>query len=1369
MTTASDTSYIGVKIEGGLLPPSLLERIAAGSKDLKGSAPADYHLPVAERLGDAASRKWLYLRGVYQAFRDELATLPETDPATTQTREHWLQVLLSELSFGHVPFLRAGLTEDDKKYPVSHLWEHVPIQLLGWHTKLDVRNTQNGRAPQSMLQEFLNVSDEHLWGLLSNGRRLRLLRDSKALTGAAYVEFDLEAIFDGELYSDFLLLFALLHHSRFELLNDREDGGKPTLADCWLERWRVDANEVGVRARDRLRDGVKKALEELGTGFMEANPKIREDLASGTLDRYDFRHELLRLAYQLIFVFVTEDRGVLLDPGAADEVKDSYQRYFSAGRLRRIARLRRGDRNTDLWRAQVIVLDALGSDDGQSALGLPGLGGLFFRPEIIIPNAPGHLSPDLLRDSLLTNTRLLAAIRYLDEIRDDRGRPSRVDYRHLGAEELGSIFESLLEVDPQPDVPNQRFELRDLRGNLRKTTGSYYTPRALIDTLLDTTLDPVLEQAAACGITADLLKLRICDPACGSGAFLVAAAQRMAKKYAELQTGEEEPSPLKVAEALHEVIRHCVYGVDINPLAVELAQVSLWLESQMPGKPLAFLDPHVKAGNSLLGVTPKLLKAGIPDGAFKPIEGDDPTVAASLRKQNALENTGVQAVIYLSETVRVSNYEFADKVAELAARPDSGVSDIRQQVRQYRAFQKDEKLLDRKRVADAWCAAFVWRKHADAPAAITTDRLKRLDAGEQLPQDVAEEVDALAREYQFFHWHLEFPDVFRIEDEEAPDVSPDTGWPGGFDCVLGNPPWEKVEFKEEEFFATRREEIAKAKTAAIRKRMIEDLARSGDPVDDRLYEEFHAELRRTEGWSQLLRESDRYPLTKKGRLNTYAVFAETARTVVKPEGRAGLVLPTGIGTDATTAEFFGDVVKKDALAAFLEFENEAFLLNKDVHHSFRFCLLTMCGRAGNVELTDFAFGVRYIADLGARTLRRPPKDLLLVNPNTGTTPLFRFPRDAEITFGIYEHVPVLWRDEPQANPWGISFLQGLFNMATDSYLFKTEEDLRKDDWDLDGNVFVKDGKRMLPLVEAKMIHHFDHRYGTYTGQTEAQANMGTLPHPGPEEKADPSFVTMPRYWVQEFQTKNEEKSKKRGKTIYDAGVDALLESRHWDKGWLLGWRDIARSIDERTVIPGLLPRTGVGHTFPLLLAFGRVSALYANLASFVLDYAARQKIAGTHLTYGYLNQFPVLPPERYEKPTPWELGTSLAEWIERRVLELTYTSWDMETFARDLGDDGPPFVWDEDRRFKFRAELDAAFFLLYDINRVDVDYIMDTFRVVKERDEKAFGGYRTKLLILDCYAKMVDAKDAGEPYRTILDRPAGQGKRHPARNKGYKR
>ncbi len=474
---ATGTSYVAFRVEGRLLSHDLIERIIGGDPTLPGNRFEDYHLAADERLGEAASRSWEYLLGAYRGFRDRLNALPRDDAGTTLTRERWLLVLLNQLGFGRVPFVRGGLDADGRSFPVSHMWEHVPVHLLGWHDELDQRNTAKGRAPQSMLQEFLNVSDAHLWAVVSNGRLLRILRDATSLTGSAYLEFDLEAIFDGELYYDFYLLYAFCHESRFELLQ-RDDGAVPTPADCWLERWRTLGIETGERAREQLRTGVKNALGELGTGFLEANPSLRSQLSKGELSKEDFHHELLRLAYQLIFLFVAEDRGLLLRPDAPTAAAAHYRDYFSTARLRRIARKRIGDTHADLWRTMVTVLNGLGADEGLPALGLPPLGGLYFRAGT--PNGNGDApQPDLLRDRTLRNYRLLGAIRQLDVVRDRKGRVQRVDYQHLGAEELGSVYESLLEEIPQCEPAAARFYLEPKPGNERKSTGSYFTPPPL--------------------------------------------------------------------------------------------------------------------------------------------------------------------------------------------------------------------------------------------------------------------------------------------------------------------------------------------------------------------------------------------------------------------------------------------------------------------------------------------------------------------------------------------------------------------------------------------------------------------------------------------------------------------------------------------------------------------------------------------------------------------------------------------------------------------------------------------------------------------------------------------------------------------------
>ncbi|MFF4414908.1 Eco57I restriction-modification methylase domain-containing protein [Streptosporangium sp. NPDC001559] len=1345
----------------------MLSRIGAADRELPGIRPEDYHLAASERLGDAASRRWDYLLGAYRAFRERVNQLPDSDPATTPTRERWLQILLSELGFGHVPYVRGGLKAGEKEFPVSHLWHNVPMHLLGWNTELDRATpgrAETKRAPQSVLQEFLNLSDDHLWGVLSNGRRLRILRDSTILVGSAYVEFDLEAIFDGELYSDFVLLYTLLHASRFELISG--DDSTPTCADCWLEKWRAFAAETGMRARDQLRDGVQRALEALGTGFLVANPALRGQLISGALNREELRHELLRLAYQLIFLLVAEDRGALLAPEAPQDAKDRYAAYFSTRRLRRLAARRAGDRHTDLWRTTARVIRALGDDGGLPALGLPGLGGLFFGTADTLTGLTDTPVPDQFLVCDLPNEALLTAVRHMSTVRGKDGRPRDVDFQHLGADELGSVYESLLELVPRIDLAVPAFRLEIAAGNDRKTTGSYYTPSSLIESLLDTALDPVIEEHAKSGVADDLLKITVCDPACGSGHFLAAAARRIARRYAIMVTGEDEPVPSAVSEAMRKVVGRCVYGVDINPLAAELAKVWLWIESLEPGKPLAFLDSHIKVGNALLGTTPRLVAAGIPDGAFKPIEGDDKKVASELRKRNAREvqyglrergggSRAAQESLF-DEDELPGNQELAERARTLAAVAVSTVADVREQQRRFQELENSESLARARLVADAWCAAFIWRKHAEAPEAITSATIRGLEAGTPLAEDRAEELRGLVERYRFFHWHVEFPEVF--PDDSDSDLNPATGWKGGFTCVLGNPPWERVKLQEKEFFAARHEGIANAKNAAARKKAIADLANSVDKIDQGLFADFVQELRSADGWAALLRESGRYPLTGRGDINTYAVFAETGRTLIAPEGRVGMVLPTGIATDATTQFFFKDMVTTKTLVSLFDFENEEKLF-QEVHHSFRFCLWTESGRRAPQRRIDLAFRARQVAQLDERRFTLTPEDITLLNPNTGTCPVFDFKRNAEITLGIYRRVPVLWRSSPESNPWGLSFM-AMLHMANDSDLFRpseehkeTLEEMLASGWEFDGNHLVKGDMRLLPLFEAKMVHHFDDRFGTYEGQTQAQANMGTLPRPTAAQKDDPGYVVQPRYWV----PKGEVEERLCPKDL----VEGDRRFRKWDKGWLLGWRDICRSSDTRTVISATIPRAAVGDKYLLALVPRDAALLQANLTSFVLDYSARQKIVGTSLKYFLFKQLPVLPPVAYSEDCPWGSGEQLRSWVSVRVLELSYTSYDMEAFARDHGDEGAPYRWDEERRFWLRAELDAAYFHLYGVARGDVDYIMDTFRAFRNKSPELFE--RTKKAILGIYDAMQEAIDGREPYWTPLDPPPGQGPRHPER------
>jgi hypothetical protein len=1084
-----------VRIVGGVVPAGLFARITAGEvADRASLAPSSYHLVGAETVRDAASRAWGYLRGAWEAWRETEArrvSAPGSGPGTGPAREKWLLPLLRELGYGQVPALREGVHAGGTDFPVSHAWGHVAVHLVGPGVDLDRRNpgvAGAARAPQAMVQDLLNRSDDHLWAILSNGVRLRLLRDSTALAGSAYAEFDLEAIFNGELYADWLLLFQVCHVSRLE----KRGGAGASPSDCWLEAWRGEAVQAGTRALERLREGVEAALVALGSGFLThpSNGWLVEALRTGGLSTKEYHRALLRLAYRLLFAFVAEDRGALLDPTAPADARQRYERFFGTARLRRLARVRAGGPHVDLWRAQRMVLAGLGGD-GVPQIAVPALGGLFDpdRRQRRVADAP---HPDLLLGADLANTDLLAAIRHLAWFTRDH-RAHAVDYRHLGAEELGGVYESLLELVPEVDADAGAFRLVHLAGNERKTTGSYYTPPALVSALLDTALDPLLDEAVASarGDAADaerrLLALRVCDPASGSGGFLVAAARRIARRVAQARSGEDEPTPADVQHALRDVIGRCVYGVDVLDMAAELCKVSLWLEALEPGKPLGFLDARIRVGNSLLGTTPALLAEGVPEEAFKELEGDEKSYAAAVRRRNRQERAGQAAFTFTEDDGAVEG--LALRRLELLD-PADDVATVRRRAEDFARYQDDPELARQRLLADAWTAAFVWPLRHAAPEPPTTGVLASLseDPESIWLADTVDQIDTLAFDYRFFHWHLEFPEVFVAGGDVGPE-----GWSGGFDLMIGNPPWEHVELKEQEFFAARDPQIAAA-SGVKRKKLIAAL----EVTDEPLFRDYQRRKRELDSIRHFASSSGRFPLTGRGRVKTDPLFASLFRGLTAPTGHSGVIVPTGIATDATTQYFFKDLVQQGSLVALYDFENKGIF--EAVDSRVKFCLLTIAGRGRREKAASFAFFLHDPADIAAKEFALTPEEITLLNPNTGTCPVFRSRRDAEITLGIYRRVPVLIKEgDPAGNPWGISFMQGLFNMTSDSHLFHTYDELIEDGWELEGNVFVKrddsnslslspsrserrgslNERRMLPLYEAKMIHHYDTRWATY--------------------------------------------------------------------------------------------------------------------------------------------------------------------------------------------------------------------------------------------------------------------------------------------------
>jgi hypothetical protein len=1288
-------TFEAIVIEGGLFSPEWLARVVLLEAGDQGEG--DYGVPKGLNLRDEIGRYWRIAQAHWADFAAGRATGAD---AQTLSRTFVPALLRDSFGFGSLVERQAERIAD-RHYPISFaaLESRVPIVIAPAGGGLEAAAAAFGdgtrrRSPFGLLQEYLNAAAAARWGIATDGVTLRIGRDNASLTRPAWIEADLGRIFAEGRYADFAALWLLAHQTRF---------GKPAepVDSCPLERWREAGREEGTRAREHLRAGVEQALLALGHGFLThpENHMLRKSLQDGTLTRMAYFQELLRLVYRLIFLLTIEERRLLHPSDVSDTAKELYSSGYSVSRLRdRSVKRSAHDRFADLWEGAKIVFKALAI--GEPRLGLPALSGLFDAEQC--PNV------DRAR---LENRALLLAIFRLGWLRASSGL-ARVNWRDMGPEELGSVYESLLELVPQIPQDGRHFTFAtggETKGHARKTTGSYYTPDTLVQVLLDSALEPVVKNTIAAhpkNPVAALLQLSIVDPACGSGHFLLAAARRLAAHVARLRANGT-PSVGEYQHALREVVGRCIHGVDLNPMAVELCRASLWMEAVDPGLPLTFLDSHIQQGNALLGTTPELMARGIPDEAWNPIEGDDRKVASALKRRNKAEREGQRSLIERwTETADTVSDELLKAVSAVESAPDSDMPALARKRTAWQAVVDSDGYRHQRLVADAWCAAFVWPKQPGPTAdfAPTHQQWQHLrDPGFAAPALTVQIATELAGQCRFFHWHLQFPQVFAR---------------GGFDVVLGNPPWERIKLQEQEFFASRHDGIAVAPNAAARKKLVSALAQS-DPV---LWNEWCAASRRAEGESHFVRASGKYPLCGKGDVNTYALFAEHNRGSLTPHGRAGFIVPSGIATDDTTKEFFGALIVNSQLVSLLDFQSGPGFFGEIGHARFKFCLLTLGPHVGKADLLFFA---RSIAELSEpdRHVSLDETDFETLNPNTRTCPTFRSRRDATINLAIYRRAGVLWReDHDQGNPWHLRFM-AMFHMANDSGVFRSADELESED-------------EYLPLIEAKMVHHFDHRYGDYADKPSGSEST-ILPEVPVERLQDPSYRPTPRYWVTQHQ------------------VEERLAPR-WNHGWLLGWRDICRSFDERTVIASVISRMAVGHKLPLMMPSTEgplASCLYANLCSFVLDYASRQKVGGASLTYFILKQLPVLAPKVYEVEAWWSPPTSVRDWLVPRVLELTYTAWDLEPFALDVGYDGPPFRWDSQRRFLLRCELDAAFAHLYGLSRDDTAYVIDTFPIVKKNDEKSHGEYRTKRIILEVYDEIADAARTGQPYVTRLVPP----------------
>lgn len=595
-----------------------------------------------------------------------------------------------------------------------------------------------------------------------------------------------------------------------------------------------------------------------------------------------------------------------------------------------------------------------------------------------------------------------------------------------------------------------------------------------------------------------------------------------------------------------------------------------------------------------------------------------------------------------------------------------------------------------------------------------------------------EQARELAARRRFLHWEAAFPGVWDEWERPAPS--------GGFDAVIGNPPWDRIKMQEVEWFAARVPAIAMAQRASDRKRMIGVLRKAGDAVavayDDAAGTAEAAADVAAGGSPFATRAAQRaapardYPLLSGGDANLYALFVERAARLVRADGIAGLLVPSGIAADKGAAAFFRGISTTGRLGALLDFENRRTALHQDpffpdVDSRFKFCALIFGGNGRRFPHADCAFFQQDAKAAEATAFALSPGDFATVNPNTGTAPVFRTRRDAEITRGIYRRLPVLVdrRGPEPVYLWPVRY-ERMFDMTNDSGKFRTERELVETGaYRVAGQRWEKGKSRWLALTVGRTFHLFDHRAASVT---ENPANLhnpfGSEPTTQ-EQHADPAFAPRPQFWVSDSEIE------------WPTGLD-----------WGLAFRDIARPTDARTVIAALVPKAGFGNTAPLLLPADAVQGfrqfaplLAGNLCSLILDYVARQKVQSAHLNFYIVEQLPFVAPASFAR----RFGTKTAEQIIREdVLRLTYTAHDMEGFARDQGYEGPPFAWDEANRLRRRARLDAVFFHLYGLDREAADYVLGTFPIVAREEKARYGGrFRSRDLILGYMA----ALDAGSP------------------------
>ncbi len=1207
----------------------------------------------------------------------------------SELRNKWIIPFLKSL--GYTPKHIGNISsESGIEYHIPYKgWEseyapvvHMVNSAQDFDTKDKHSIAHSKKSPQDYLQQFLNTTN-HQWAILINGKKVRLLRDFYHSITKGFLEFDLESIFETANTEQFRVLFRILHRSRIENQYqgkqeiEYDDEGNPIEVEdnCLLESFHKKSRETGVKVGNKLRDQVIEAIEKLGNGFAEnLNP---DEFQNGKVK--GFYGEILNIIYRLLFLMFAEQKGWL-------PVRNSiYARTYSLNALREMAE--KGnyshDEEHDLWEGLKITFKLVANGyEFKNGDKINAFGGQLFSDKKI----------GVIKDLSLKNKFLLDAIYRLSYFKLDN-LSNRINYANLAIDELGSVYESLLDYEPKLAKENLTLGKREIkrgefylddRGTDRKTTGSYYTDSRLVAQLIESALVPVIENALKEKTTqaekeAALLELKVADIACGSGAFICAALEKLGETLALIRMGDEErPTEDQLREAKRDILLHCIYGVDLNPMALELAKFSLWITASLPDMPLTFLDHKLKCGNSLIGATPELIKKGIPEEAYKPVGNDNPAICSELKKKirKQLENlnkVNEPQAQYGLPFGRNQTDELLRLREALNSHKQEDSSDVEEAEEEYHKLEKMERRFKDWLMADVWTAAFFIEKtETDLLLYPTNATLEQLRENEKVNEILIERVLKTADQYNFFHYHLEFPEVFEK---------------GGFDCLLGNPPWERIRMQEKEFFKSKCPKISNTKSKSKRKQLIDNLQYE-NPA---LFDDYRLEKMASERLSVFLTQSNAFPLTGKGDVNTYTVFAENFRNRISNAGRAGIITPSGLATDDLTKDFFRTLVEGKFLVSLYDFENRKKLFN-GVDSRFKFCLTTISGRENSIPF-DFMFFAIEPNDLldNSRHFSLTKEELLNLNPNTGNCPVFRNKRDANLVKKIYNQHNVWVNEDLNINEYNIFLRQGLYHMTVDTTKGFIKETAESD--------FIDP----VYLYEGKMMNQYDNLFANYS------------------EKAD-EYVPI---------VKNSHATSIGQYVVNRSDLISRCTLNNWDQQWFLVYRNITNTTNERTLIASIIPLYAPVFSLRVVLGFDVADSylILANMNSIPCDYIVRNKMGGTNLSDYIMKQIPFVSKTTYTE--------RLKAVIKERVIFLQYFNEEISPFISSLGEERDCVIWNEKERFQLQCELDAIYAHLYGLEKEEMDYILETFPIVKRKDIDKYGSYRTKETILRLYDQFV--------------------------------